>query len=59
MRLSHREYDLALGLVAQAASADSEQPFEQPVIEGALRLVRADHAGYFEHSGRHEPTTHH
>jgi DNA-binding CsgD family transcriptional regulator len=51
MRLSHREYDQTLDLVAQAASADGEQPFEEPVIERALRLVPADHAGYFEFSG--------
>ena len=56
MRLSHREYDQALDLVAQAALADGKQPFEQPVIERALRLVRADHAGYFEFSGHREPS---
>jgi len=55
MRLSHREYDQALDLVAQAASADGEQPFEQPVIERAVRLVPADYAGYFEFSGPREP----
>ena len=50
-RLSHRDYDHAIGVVAEAAAADGAQPFEFPVIESLLRLVPADHAGYFEFTG--------
>jgi DNA-binding CsgD family transcriptional regulator len=49
-RLAHRDYDDAIGLVAEAAAADGAQPFEVPVIERLLRLVPADHGGYFEFS---------
>jgi DNA-binding CsgD family transcriptional regulator len=47
-RLSHRDYDSAIRVVAEAAAADGAQPFEFPVIENLLRLVPADSAGYFE-----------
>lgn len=47
-RLAHRDYDAAIGLAAEAAAADGAQPFEVPVIEHLLRLVAADHSGYFE-----------
>ncbi len=50
-RLSHRDYDNAIGVVAEAAAADGAQPFEFPVIERLLRLVPADHAGYVEFTG--------
>jgi DNA-binding CsgD family transcriptional regulator len=50
-RLSHRDYHHVIGVVAEAAAADGAQPFEFPVIERLLRLVPADHAGYFEFTG--------
>ena len=51
MRLSHRDYDHAIRVVAEAAATDGAQPFEFPVIENLLGLVPADHAGYFEFTG--------
>jgi DNA-binding CsgD family transcriptional regulator len=40
-----------MGVIAEAAAADGAQPFEFPVIENLLRLVDADHAGYYEFTG--------
>lgn len=49
VRLGHRDYDAALGLVAEAADTSGAQPFELPAIEGLVRLIPADRAGYFEY----------
>jgi DNA-binding CsgD family transcriptional regulator len=49
VRLGHRDYDAALGLVAEAAGTSGAQPFELPAVEGLLRLIPADRAGYFEY----------
>jgi DNA-binding CsgD family transcriptional regulator len=38
-----------LRVVAEAAAADGETPFERPLIERLSRLVPADRAGYFEY----------
>jgi DNA-binding CsgD family transcriptional regulator len=42
--------DDVLGLVAEAAAADGQTPFELPLIERLARLVAADHAGYYEYT---------
>jgi DNA-binding CsgD family transcriptional regulator len=47
-RLGPRDIDGALAFVAEAAASEGAQPFEVPVIEKLLELVRADRAGYYE-----------
>ena len=49
MRLGPNDLDGALAVVAEAASTQSAQPFELPVIERLLGLIPGDRAGYFEH----------
>jgi DNA-binding CsgD family transcriptional regulator len=49
VRLSPRDLDGALAVVAEAASSDGAQPFELPVIERLLDLIPSDRAGYFEY----------
>jgi DNA-binding CsgD family transcriptional regulator len=48
--LGAREVDEVLGLVAEAAAADGETPFELPLIDRLARLVAADHAGSYEYT---------
>ena len=48
--LSARDLEGVLGLVAEAAAADGERPFERSLIERMARLVAADHAGYYEYT---------
>ena len=48
VRLGPNDLDGALAVVAEAASIKGAQPFELPVIERLLDLIRADRAGYFE-----------
>src|SRR5919199_858289 len=48
--LRHADYHGALALVAEAAPATGSQPFELPVVEGLLRLIPGQGAGYFEYS---------
>jgi DNA-binding CsgD family transcriptional regulator len=47
--LSAPDLEGVLGLVAEAASADGETPFEKPLIDRLAKLVPADHAGYYEY----------
>lgn len=47
-RLGVRDFDRTLELVREAAGADGEQPFEEPLIHRLMRLVPADWAGYYE-----------
>jgi DNA-binding CsgD family transcriptional regulator len=47
--LGHRDVDLLLAVVGEAASSDGPQPFELPVIERLQGLVSSDRAGYFEY----------
>jgi hypothetical protein len=47
-RLGHRDYDRVQGFVSEAAATSGSQPFELPVIEGLLRLIPAQGAGYYE-----------
>jgi DNA-binding CsgD family transcriptional regulator len=49
MRVSHRDIDLLLAVVGEAASWQGPQPFELPVIERLRLLVPSDRAGYFEY----------
>jgi DNA-binding CsgD family transcriptional regulator len=51
LRLGHGDYEAALEIVAEAADSSREQPFELPAIEGLLRLIPSDRAGYFEYGG--------
>jgi DNA-binding CsgD family transcriptional regulator len=48
-RLGPQDLDSALAIVAEAAAADGDQPFERPVIELLLALIPGDRAGYFEY----------
>ena len=48
-RLGHRDYDTALGLIAEAADTSRARPFELPAIDGLLGMIPADQAGYFEY----------
>lgn len=50
--LRHRDYDEALGFVAEVASLDGPEPFGTSAIAGLLRLIRADKAGYYEYTER-------
>jgi DNA-binding CsgD family transcriptional regulator len=50
-RLSHRDYDGAIRLAADAAAAEGIQPFGLRVIEQLLQLIPADHAGYYDCAG--------
>ena len=47
--LAHRDVDLLLAVVGEAASCDGPQPFELPVLERLRLLVPSDRAGYFEY----------
>lgn len=47
--LGTRDVDAVLGVVAEAAAADGEEPFARPLIDRLTRLVPADQAGYFEY----------
>jgi DNA-binding CsgD family transcriptional regulator len=47
--LSARDLDAVLGVVAEAAAADGDTPFELPLIDRFARLVAAEHAGYYEY----------
>lgn len=49
MRLSPRDLDRALAVVAEAAATTGAQPFEPPVIERLLELIPSDRGGYFEY----------
>ena len=49
--LSARDLDGVLGVVAEAAAADGDIPFEVPLVARIARLVAADHAGYYEYVG--------
>lgn len=49
--LSARDLEGVLGVVAEAAAADGETPFEQPLVDRLIRLVPADHGGYYEYRG--------
>jgi DNA-binding CsgD family transcriptional regulator len=49
-RLGHRDFDAAVSLLFEAADTSGAQPFEPPTIQGLLRLIPADRAGYFEYS---------
>jgi DNA-binding CsgD family transcriptional regulator len=48
--LGHRDYEVALSLVSEAAATQGVQPFEPPTVEALLRASPADCAGYFEYS---------
>lgn len=49
--LSARDLEGVLGIVAEAAAADGETPFERSLIDRLTRLVPADYAGYYEYEG--------
>lgn len=44
-----RDLDAAFALVAEAAAGKAAQPFAAEVVDGLLRLVPADRAGYYEY----------
>lgn len=48
-RLSHRDLGGLISVVAEAAPADGEQPFELEVIERLVELIPADRVGYYEY----------
>jgi DNA-binding CsgD family transcriptional regulator len=48
-RLGRRDLDGVIELVAEAAAANGDQPFERPVIERLATLVPSPCAGYFEY----------
>lgn len=50
MQLERGDYDGALALVAEVASADDGQPFAPETLEEFRRLIRADICGYYEYS---------
>lgn len=52
VRLSQRDLDRLISVVAEAAPVDGDQPFELEVIERLLELIPADRAGYYEYAGR-------
>jgi len=49
-RLDAADVDAALGVIGEAAAsaASGSHPFDVPVLERLVRLVRADRVGYFE-----------
>jgi DNA-binding CsgD family transcriptional regulator len=47
--LSARDLEAVLGVVAEASAADGETPFELSLLDRFAKLVRADHAGYYEY----------
>lgn len=49
--LSARDLEGVLGVVAEAAAAMGETPFEQPLIARLTELIPADIAGYYEYEG--------
>ena len=46
--LRQRDVEGALAFVADVAASTSAEPFDVPVVEKLLDLVRADRAGYYE-----------
>jgi DNA-binding CsgD family transcriptional regulator len=48
-QLRQRDHHAALALVSEAAATNGSQPFHTSTIEGLLRLVPGDHAGYYEY----------
>ena len=50
--VSARDVDGLLGVVAEAAAADGDTPFDLSLIGRLTALVPADHAGYFEYGAR-------
>jgi DNA-binding CsgD family transcriptional regulator len=49
--LSERDLDGVLAVVAEAAAAEGQTPFERPLIDRLMELVPADKAGYYEYEG--------
>jgi hypothetical protein len=49
MTLGHRDVDLLLAVLGEAATCNGAQPFELPVIDRLQELVASDCAGYFEY----------
>lgn len=47
--LGHSDYEAAMALVAEAADSSGSEPFELPTIEGLLRAIPAERAGYYEY----------
>jgi DNA-binding CsgD family transcriptional regulator len=50
VQLERGDYDGALALVGEVASADNGQPFAPEALEEFRRLIRADICGYYEYS---------
>jgi DNA-binding CsgD family transcriptional regulator len=50
VQLERGDYDGALALVGEVASADDGQPFAPETLEEFRRLIRADLCGYYEFS---------
>lgn len=50
--VSARDVEGLLGVVAEAAAADGDTPFDLSLINRLTALVPADHAGYFEYGER-------
>ncbi len=48
-KLGAADVDAVLGVVAEAAASDGEEPFERPLIDRLGKVVPADQAGYFEY----------
>ncbi len=48
-RLGVADVDAVLGIVAEAAAAQGEHPFELPLVDRLAKLVPADQAGYYEY----------
>jgi DNA-binding CsgD family transcriptional regulator len=47
--LSGRDLGAVLEVTAEAAAADGEQPFDEPVVDLLRALLRCEYAGYFEY----------
>jgi DNA-binding CsgD family transcriptional regulator len=47
--LSARDVGSILEVTAEAAAADGDQPFDEPIVDLLRRLLRSDSAGYFEY----------
>jgi DNA-binding CsgD family transcriptional regulator len=53
--LTARDLSDVLGVLAEAAAADGETPFEQSLIHRLMKVIPADYGGYYEHTSQGRP----